>query len=286
MEKRPVLEHLPAPSDGSWVMLNRRLEEGIPFQWHHHPEFELTLTLNSRGQRFVGDHVAAYDHGDLVLVGPNLPHTWSSRERIRSEQPHIALVFWFDQAWIHSLVDNTVEFRPIKCMLDRALTGLAFQPSLGRSLIDDFESVFTKAPSQRLFALLDILLRIASADQDQPLSSIVPQPDPTGRLRIDRVLYHLHQNYRHSISMQNLADIAALSLSGLHRMFKKHTRTTVSEYLISLRIGEACARLSGTDEPIRFIADEVGYSTLANFNRQFRSLRGMTPREYRNSFRS
>ena len=77
---RPYLEHLPVPPDASWSMLNRRLDEAIPFQWHHHPEFELTLTLNSRGERFIGDHVGSYEPGDLVLVGPNLPHSWASRE--------------------------------------------------------------------------------------------------------------------------------------------------------------------------------------------------------------
>ncbi|TAN01299.1 MAG: AraC family transcriptional regulator [Rhizobiaceae bacterium] len=50
------------------------------------------------------------------------------------------------------------------------------------------------------------------------------------------------------------------------------------------RIGEACARLSGTAQPIRHIAASVGYASMANFNRQFLRLRGMTPREYRASF--
>jgi len=67
---RPFLEHLQRPPEASWSMLNRRLDDAIPFQWHHHPELELTLTLNSVGQRFVGDHVGSYGHGDLVLVGP------------------------------------------------------------------------------------------------------------------------------------------------------------------------------------------------------------------------
>ena len=44
---KPFLEKLPPHSDTSWTMLNRRLDDAIPFQWHHHPEFELTLTLNS-----------------------------------------------------------------------------------------------------------------------------------------------------------------------------------------------------------------------------------------------
>ncbi len=84
--------------------------------------------------------------------------------------------------------------------------------------------------------------------------------------------------------MEDLAEIAALSVSGLHRLFRKHTQLSVSEYLIGLRIGEACSRLSATNQPIQFIAAEVGYASLANFNRQFRRLRGMSPRAYRTSF--
>src|SRR5262245_946906 len=97
---KPFLEKLPPHSDTSWTMLNRRLDDGIPFQWHHHPEFELTLTLNSRGQRFIGDHVGTYEDGDLVLVGSNLPHTWSSNLKIDDGGPHVALVLWFSPEWV------------------------------------------------------------------------------------------------------------------------------------------------------------------------------------------
>ena len=76
---KPLLEKVMPPEGASWAWLDRQLDDAIPFQWHHHPEFELTLTLNSVGQRFIGDHIGDYDDGDLVLIGPNLPHTWASR---------------------------------------------------------------------------------------------------------------------------------------------------------------------------------------------------------------
>ena len=49
-------------------------------------------------------------------------------------------------------------------------------------------------------------------------------------------------------------------------------------------IGEACALLSGTARPIAHIAGDVGYDSLANFNRQFKAAKGMTPRAYRAKF--
>ena len=281
---RPFLEKLPVAAETSWSMLNRRLDDAIPFEWHHHPEYELTLTLNSRGQRFIGDHVGDYGDGDLVLVGPNLPHTWSSRAKVDDGQPHVALVFWFRQAWIDGFIGSAVEFASVRRLFAKAASGLAFEPDIDGSLRERFETIFTLAPAARLMAVLALLLALAERTEVRPLASAIPNMTTEGGSRIDRVLQHLHQHYRQPIRMLELAELAALSESGLHRLFVKHTRMTVSAYVTRLRIGDACARLSSTSRPIAHIAADVGYDNLANFNRQFRAIRDMTPREYRTSF--
>ena len=282
---RPYLERLAVRPDASWSMLDRRLDDAIPFLWHHHPEFELTLTLNSRGQRFVGDHVDSYGDADLVLVGPNLPHTWSSSRKLDPAQPHRALVFWFRQDWIERLAGSAVEFHPIRSLVSRAATGLKFTPETGRLVEPEFRAIFGRSPPERLLGLLGILSRVAGADGAVPLATALASREPRrGRERIDRVLTHVHASYADDVKLEDLAEIAALSVSGLHRLFLKHTRTTVSDYVLRLRVGDACARLAGTDQPIRHVAEAVGYRSLANFNRQFRRLRAMTPRAYRAAF--
>lgn len=281
---RPYLEKLPSPPDSSLATLNRRLDDGIPFVWHHHPEYELTLTLNSRGQRFIGDHVGEYDDGDLVLVGPNLPHTWSSRVKLDEAEPHVALVIWFRQSWIDTFFGGAVEFSPVRKLFSQAASGLAFEPGVGKALQQRFEAVFSLPPERRLMEALEILIAPAGQRSVEHLASSVPPAATEGRSRIDRVLQYLHQQYTVPVRMADLAELAALSESGLHRLFVKHTNTTVSAYVTRLRIGDACARLSTSNRPIALIATEVGYDNLANFNRQFRALRGMTPREYRASF--
>lgn len=283
---RPLLEKVRPPEGASWAWLDRRLDDAIPFQWHHHPEYELTLTLNSRGQRFVGDAIGDFGDGDLVLVGPNLPHTWASRDRIDPAAPHRALVMWFHPDWAAPLVGLLAELRPVGDLLDRARRGLQFSPEAAEMVRPLIEAIFERPAADRLSGLLDVLRQLATAPAT-PLSSPRLVQAPSGsRTRIDRVLDHIHVHYAEGISIPDLAEIAALSPSGLHRLFRRHTHQTITDYVMRLRIGEACALLSGTSRPIAHIAEEVGYDSLANFNRQFKALKAMTPRRYRARFES
>ena len=284
---RPLFEKVAVPAGASWSFLNRRLEDAIPFQWHYHPEFELTLTLNSRGQRYIGDSIADYDDGDLVLIGPNLPHTWCSSERLQDGTPHIALVMWFTEEWAAHLTHKLAEMQPVAAMLGRAGRGIAFSEEAASSVRPLIESIPDRDLADRLLRLMEVLTQLA---RDEDWSWIagpaadrrkVASPD---QARITRVLDHIHAHYRERISIETVADVAALSISGFHRLFRRHTKLTVSNYVAELRIGQACALLVSTPRPVAHIADEVGYSNLANFNRQFRAFKGLTPREFRRRF--
>ncbi|WP_457586385.1 helix-turn-helix domain-containing protein [Ensifer canadensis] len=283
---KAVLQKILRPTDASSILLDRRLDDRIPFQWHHHPEFELTLTLNSRGQRFVGDHIGTYDDGDLVLVGSNLPHTWHSASKVVEEAPHVALVLWFHPEWVERMQDGFVELGGVRAMFDRSAPGLHFSDGAARRVRPLFERLRTLAPEERLPDVLALLTILARDERAAPLSNrvVAPSGRAVDRGRLDRVLDHIHLNYAENPSMDELADIAALSLSGLHRLFLRHLDMPISEYLMRLRIGEACALLSGTEKSIAHAAEMVGYRSIANFNRQFKTQKGMTPRQFRQRF--
>ncbi|WP_416143381.1 AraC family ligand binding domain-containing protein [Pseudoalteromonas spongiae] len=74
---RAFCEKVITPTDASW-RYHKYLMPYLPFSWHYHPEYEICLTLNSKGMRHIGDHIEEYGELDLVFVGPNLPHTWQS----------------------------------------------------------------------------------------------------------------------------------------------------------------------------------------------------------------
>lgn len=284
---QPFLEKVAGNDEASWSMLNRRLDVAIPFEWHHHPEFELTLTLNSRGQRFVGDHIGTYDHGDLVLLGPGLPHTWASTDKLDAKGQHIALVMWFKPEWAEGLTSVLTELRPVSAMLAKSARGLKFSSAGVEQVRPAIEALFDKPPAARLLDLISVLTHLSADEYAEPLAAPnyhAPNVSAPDRRRIDRVLAHIHAAYAEPITIDALSAIAALSPSGFHRLFRRHTHLTLTEYVARLRIGEACALLTTTQRPIANIADAVGYQSLANFNRQFRALKQLTPRQYRQRF--
>lgn len=285
---KPVLQKIPRATNASSILLDRRLDDAIPFQWHHHPEFELTLTLNSRGQRFIGDHIGGYDDDDLVLVGSNLPHTWHSQGKRDEAAPHVALVLWFHPDWVERLDEGFVELSGVKAMFARSAPGLRFSADVAARVRPLFEGLRCLPPEERLPDVLSLLTILARERDVEPLSSrvVTPSGRSVDRGRLDRVLDHIHLHYADNPSMEELADLAALSLSGLHRLFLRHLNMPISEYLMRLRIGEACALLSGSARSIGHIAEAVGYRSIANFNRQFKAAKDMTPRQFRNRFRS
>jgi AraC-like DNA-binding protein len=280
---QPWFETVAIPPDRSWVLFDRQLPE-FPFNWHYHPEFELTLTVNSQGMRFVGDHVARYDDGDLVLLGPNLPHAWQSEA---GGAVHRAIVCWFTRDWIEALMALIPELHLLRPLLSEASRGLEFGKSVTERLKPRLLSLGNLSPVQQVMELQAILIEMAGTSERRTLSSgeILTGEIARDRRRMERVLQWLHLHYRLPLRLAPLCDLAHLTPSQLQRMFRRSTRMTISQYIGQLRIGQACQLLAQTDYPMARIAAECGFSDAAHFARQFKLARHMTPRAYRAALR-
>ena len=82
----------------------------------------------------------------------------------------------------------------------------------------------------------------------------------------------------------SLADVAAelgMSESRFSRFFRRATGNSFTDFVSRVRINSACHLLMQTDCFIADICFQVGFSNLANFNRRFLEIKGMTPSEFR-----
>jgi AraC-like DNA-binding protein len=267
---------------------HRRLPR-IPFERHYHPEYELTLTMNSQGRRYIGDSVAVYGDDDLVLVPPDLPHTWSSNRSIDTSQPQVAIVVWFDGAWARRLADLCPEYADLHSLLRRAACGLVFQEGAGTHMRARLDALLAPRARDRLNAVLDILIWLSDVPAE-PLTSpnaFDARAGVTSRYvpdQLSRVLSLIDTQFAHPLKLPTLAKAAGMSERTLTRHFTQHLGVSVGQYISRVRIGHACRRLTDTDMPISVIAERSGFANVANFNRQFKAARQMTPVAYRQAF--
>ena len=285
---KPAYEHVEFGEDCSLRVYHRRLPR-IPFEWHHHPEYELTLTMNSHCKRYIGDAVSDYEAEDLVLVPPDLPHTWSSNRSIDSSSPQVAIVIWFDGDWARRMADCCREYEPLRKLLRRAACGLAFDPPAGKAMRERLAQLLSSEARERLGAALDIMCTLADAP-GQPLASPSAfnesNAGPSGHEpeRINRVLSVIDARFSEPLRLSELCEAANLSERTLTRYFVQHIGESVGRYIARVRIGHACRMLVDTSLPVAVIAARSGFTNIANFNRQFRAAKQTTPAEYRRRF--
>jgi AraC-like DNA-binding protein len=285
---KAAYEHVDFGENCSVRVYNRRLPH-IPFERHHHPEYELTLTMNSQGERYIGDSVTVYGDDDLVLVPPDLPHTWSSDRSIDASQPQVAIVVWFEGAWVRRLSDLCPEYTDLRNLLRRAACGLVFQEGTGTQMRAQLDRLLSANARERLTAVLDILVWL-SDQPAEPLTSpsaFDARAGVTSRYvpdQLNRVLSLIDTQFAHPLKLQTLAKAAGMSERTLTRHFVQHLGESVGQYITRVRIGHACRTLTDTDIPISVIAARSGFPNLSNFNRQFKATRQMTPVAYRQQF--
>lgn len=158
---KPQFEQVTIAPGESWTLLWRELP-ALPFLWHYHPEYELTLTLNARGQRHVGDSLEDFEPGDLVLLGPNQPHTWAASERADDEaRPMLAVVVWFSEDWLNRLIEQWPELVMLKRLVADAGRGLHFSAEVSAQVKPLLLALQDLEPAARLPLLLQALPKLA-----------------------------------------------------------------------------------------------------------------------------
>lgn len=257
---------------------------GFKVPWHFHPECELTLILQSRGRRFVGDSLEEFAPGDLVLIGSNLPHYWRNPEPGKATRKQSkAIVVQFREECFGVDFLGLPELTGIRNLLLNARRGLQFA---GKTR-DAVATIMSRLPHRkgfdRLLALLNIFKLLQESAEVRVLSSpgFSPLLDEFASERINRAYKFIFEHFAAPIRHEEIARGAGMSLSAFGHYFKRVTGRTLTDFINDVRVGHASRLLIETDQPVSKIAYASGFESLSNFNHRFRKLTGINPKEYR-----
>ncbi|HLU88960.1 MAG TPA: AraC family transcriptional regulator [Cyclobacteriaceae bacterium] len=277
---------LPQEFDKSFVVFKEK-GKFFPCPWHYHPEYELVLVLKSTGRRMVGDHIGYFQEGDLVCLGPYLPHVWINDSVFLNGQAGYdadAIVIHFKEDFLGEDFLKIPEMDPLRKFFCLSNRGMSFYGNTKEQINGLMRLMVNMNGIQRLSALLSIFDILSQTDEYTLLASpghVNNYLDPLKGDRFNKVKEYILMNFNKDISLPEVADMANMAISTFCNFFKEKYRITFVEYLNSVRIGHACKLLSANDQNIVDVAYECGFNNLANFNRQFKKYKNMTPTQYR-----
>jgi len=270
-----------SPDTGSSFRLIHWKSENDRYFWHYHPEYEIVFVRKGSGKLHIGEHLKNYEEGELVFIGPDLPHTGFGYGVIGE---HEEIVVQLRKDFLGEEFMQKPELQQIRKLFERAKQGLSFQGKSRKIVANKLKKMLTFSHFERLVELLNIFDILATTNEFSVLNSADKRFDFNHKDedRINKVYEYVEQNYQKNINIQAVADLANLTIPSFCRYFKKISHITYTDFVNEYRINQAC-RLLFENKPIADICFEVGFNNISHFNKTFKQLKGVSPREYKSN---
>lgn len=276
---KPLLEDINAGKLQQSFTAYSLSQPKFEFKWHYHPEYELTLIIKGSGRRLVGDSHENFESGDLVLIGPGLPHTWVSNEKMQGT--HAAIVIQFSEQFIERFAD-LIELTSVNKLLLLARQGIHFSVKKSPALIEKMKLLPTETGIEKITHFL-LILQELTKHKSRPLASLYFESikGKENENRINKVCRFVQKHAAEAVSIHKAAALIHLSPSAFCKFFKRITGKTFSDYVNDIRIANVCNQLTGTDKQVAEIAYSNGFESITYFNRVFLKKKGLRPKVYR-----
>ena len=263
----------------------RCLSHGYPTplaRWHFHDEYELHLMTATSGRAFIGDWIGPFQPGHLVLCGPRLPHNWISFDVPEGGVAERDRVIQFRHEPIERAAEDIPELREVRQLLERAKHGIEFF-GLSERAHEHWHAVKAVRGLRRFGIFCEFLADLAQCTDYRLLSTVQIQGAEADAQvdQINGVVNRITANVMEPISMGEVAAELGMSESRFSRFFRRSTGNSFTDFVNRVRINSACHLLMQTDHLVTDICYQVGFNNVANFNRRFLEIKGLTPTEFR-----
>jgi len=284
----PKLEKISSNLSSS-IAVKREITPYMDYPLHYHPEYEIIFVERSYGIRIMGNHIGNFSNGDLMFIGPNLPHVWRNDNDFyqgnNALQVDVYVIHFKEEALMKGFFDLP-EFTHVKKLFLLGQQGLLVRGSDKKKISKSIKAVYNSSGIERLILFLKTLEALANTTDYELLSSIGYANSITtaDTERINKVMSFIMANYTQEINLEELAALVNLNKSSFCRYFKSRTHKTCSQFINEIRIAHACKLLINSNMTISEICYDTGYNNISHFNRQFKLITSVTPSAYEDKY--
>lgn len=280
-KKKPFLEKV-YPGFGSSVLVKKHTEflKTNKASWHFHPELELVFVNKGQGKRHIGNHLSYFNNSQLLLIGPNLPHNGFT-DRLTTNG--FETLIQFKEDFLGKDFFEIPEMKKIKELFERSKKGILFGSETKIKVGDKIENLVEKEGFKKLLVFLEIL-NILSKTSDYTILNVdgyAVETELQDSSKLDRIYTYINTNFKDHISLDQIANVANMTVPAFCRYFKKVTGKTFTKLVNEYRVVHATKLLSESMMSITDISFECGFNNFSHFNKIFKEITGKNASGYR-----
>lgn len=269
---------IPKPDNATLIIQEDKTAQ-LYDKLHQHQEIQISWIKKGEGNFIIGDHVGGFSEGDIFMIGENLPHVF--RNDPSEGSVHMISIFFMKSTYGDQFFDLE-EFKHLSQLFQATSLGIKLtdQPQDLYNLID---SLSQRSKLKRFISFIDLLDSFSKSKLNILSSAIDTKSyDEEGGKRMRDIFEYTLNNFQSDINLRQIAALANMTPHAFCRYFKQRTNKTYFNFLLEIRIGNACKLLlKNSDLSIAEISFKSGFNNQTNFNRQFKSIKGITPSQFR-----
>jgi len=244
---------------------------------HNHPECEMVFIAKGEIETVVGNSKYRQQAGELLLVGPHIPHGFSFNRTQATFTSHYIQIKT-------RLIENSrllfSELSALNKISEYFEQGAIF--ALDAKLTALYFAIFEQEGSARLMAWMPFL---QSLSQIQPQRLLTEHYQQQSSEAIHPIVQCIKEHIRAHLSLAEISEKMNMSISTFTRVIQQNIGLSYVEYLTSVKVDLACRLLSSSVHPITYVASESGFTSISQFNKKFKQHVGASPSEYRKEWR-
>ena len=248
-------------------------------QLHQHKELQLSLIIKGNGKLVIGDSIHPFNDGDFFAIGANSPHLFKTEQT--NEDVHMVSLFFTEHTFGEDFFKLS-ELEEINSFFSIAQDGfqlLSNKKEVTRLMLQ----LPIASKLSRVLLFLELLALLCKAKRSSLTDFKYPKmiSDLAGE-RMQLIFDYALHNFHQEIKLSTVSALVFMTPNAFCKFFKQRTNKTFFQFLIELRIEHACQLLQkNSDLSIAMIAEQSGFSSISNFNRKFRSIKGVIPSQFR-----
>lgn len=247
---------------------------------HFHNYLEIGYCYGGKGTMVLGEQEHRFGEGSFTVIPKNFPHTTNSDPGTLSKWEYLFVD-------VEGLLQNLGQGGRQRRMIQKIQSGALLLtreefPKLADVILDVLDTMRETREYYLEEAKGGVIVILAEAARKNENGGVdLEEPGRDTTIPIARAMDYITHHYMEPLKIEQLADFCHISETHFRRMFSAYMNMSPLEYINQVRIKIACDYLRKTEEPISGIAHKCGFVTPSTFNRNFRQVMGVTPREWR-----